>query len=104
MEFISPGFGFRYETGRAVATIGIVYTLVGIDLNPSSKYLRFRQLSSALYYWHLWVYTALCFAVYGMGNMYKGMPMHLAVVTITSVVFIIKQALLDKREKSDVIN
>lgn len=89
LEIISQGYGFVYEIGRALATIGIVYTLVGIQLKPSNIYLTFRKLSSSLYYWHMWVYTLLSFVIYGMGNMHKGVIMYLDVVLIIGLMFTI---------------
>ena len=39
----------------------IVDILIDVKLKPSKAYTICRGLSSALYYWHLWVYTILCF-------------------------------------------
>lgn len=79
---ISPGYGFIYETGRALATVGIVYTLINIKLKPAAIYLIFRKLSSEIYYLYLWVYTVLCFVIYGVGNLYKGVEMYVGTLAI----------------------
>lgn len=79
---LSSGYGLLYEIGRVVASLSIVAILIDIQLEPSKKYMICRGLSSSLYYWHLWVYTILCFMMYGMGNMHKGLGLYLGTVGI----------------------
>lgn len=98
-EIVSLGYGFVYEIGRVLATIGIVHTLVNMMLKPGKQYLLFRKLSSALYYWHLWIWTILSFIVFGVGNKHKGLVMYLVVVAIVIVGCGIKQLFSDKRKK-----
>lgn len=84
---ISPGYGYVYEFGRAIATIAIVYILVSSSIRAFGKYSIFRELSSSLYYWHLWVYTILNFVVYGIGNMHKGLSLYIGTVLIIVGIF-----------------
>ena len=84
---LSSGYGLQYEVGRAVASLSIVDILIDVKLKPSKAYTICRGLSSALYYWHLWVYTILCFILYGMGNMHKGLEIYLGTVSIIIVCY-----------------
>lgn len=84
LEIISPEYGYCYETGRALTTIGIVSIAAGIEIKEEPIYQALRGLSSALYYWHLWVWTIVCFVAYGPGNMQKGLWIYLAVITIVA--------------------
>lgn len=99
LEVISPGYGFSYEFGRAVATIGIVAILINAAIKRETKYRVFRELSSSMYYWHLWVYTLVSFAIYGIGNMHKGLIMYILVVLLIIVGFLLTKAIL-KRNSS----
>ncbi len=82
---LSPEYGYRYETGRVLSTIGILCIAVGIELKAKSIYRALRGLSQALYYWHLWVWTIVCFVAYDIGNMQKGLWIYLAVIAIVTV-------------------
>lgn len=87
LEIGSSGCGFVYECGRTLATTGIVCVLANVALNPDTKYILFRRLSSLLYYWHLWVYTIVCFVFYGMGNMHKGLFVFCVTIGTILVIF-----------------
>ena len=87
-EILSPGYGFIYELGRALATIGIVSILVGLNLKSSEKCLTLRKLSSSLYYWHLWVYTIISFMTYGV--MRKGIYAFGMTIFIVVIAFSVK--------------
>mgnify|MGYP005752558517 CR=1 FL=1 len=95
-EVVSLGYGFIYELGRALATIGIVCALVNVMLKPGKQYLLFRKLSSDLYYWHLWIWTVLSSIAFGFGNTHKGLKAYLAVVGIVIIGFGVKQIFLSK--------
>lgn len=93
LEMISPEYGYCYEVGRALSTVGIVGTAVRIELKEKTIYQMMRRLSSALYYWHLWIWTIVCFVMYGIGNMQKGLGIYLFVVGIVTGGFVIKMVL-----------
>ena len=88
-EVVSSGYGFIYEIGRAVATTGIVIAVVNIFWKANEKFKVCRKLSSSLYYWHLWVYTLVCFILYGVGNMRKGSEMYSVTIAIIVVLFFV---------------
>ena len=95
-EILSPGYGVIYELGRALASIGIVGILVGLNLKSSVKYLMFRRLSSTLYYWHLWVYTIISFITYG--TMCKGVYAFGMTIFIIGIAFFVNCAHKKYRE------
>lgn len=64
IEIKSPGIGFVYEAGRAVASIGVFSFALNLEFKESAVYAKLRTMSTTIYFVHLWIWTIVYTLVY----------------------------------------
>lgn len=61
---ISPGYGYIYEAGRVITSVGLFGIILGLKLKDNSLYLFMRHTSTITYFIHLWVVSLICAVFY----------------------------------------
>lgn len=64
LDIISSGTGYLYEVGRLLGAAGIFIIALNIELKYSSVYGTLREMSSTIYFIHLWVWTIVYTVIY----------------------------------------
>lgn len=84
---ISPGYGYIYEAGRVITSIGLFGIILGLKLKDSFIYLFMRHISTIIYFIHLWVLSLICIVFYQETT--KGMYVFLVVLVICIFISIV---------------
>lgn len=87
---ISPGYGYIYEAGRVITTIGIFGIVSGAKLKDNCLYLFMRNISTITYFMHLWILSLTCAIVYKKAT--KGIYVFLIVLAICIFISIIYES------------
>lgn len=80
LMLISPGYGYIYEAGRVITSIGLFGVILGLKLKDNFIYLFMRHISTITYFIHLWTLSLICIVFYQ--EMTKGMHVFLVVLII----------------------
>lgn len=64
LNIISPETGYVYEAGRILGAAGIFIAALNIKLKYSHIYGTLREMSSTIYFIHLWVWTIVYTVIY----------------------------------------
>lgn len=64
LNIISPETGYIYEAGRILGTTGIFIAALNIKLKYSDIYGTLREMSSTIYFIHLWIWTIIYAIIY----------------------------------------